>query len=106
MKVIEHRWLLNNTKKYWSAVNFMSKHSQNSAIFDNAFQSQAGGPGVYMSMGPTFYSTSVTLSVWRKIYPSWRNNLCKALTTAGWRDCLTLWSNVTGLTLWGNVILE
>ena len=28
----------------------MSKHSHISAIFDNAFQSRAGSPDVYMSM--------------------------------------------------------
>ena len=31
----------------------MSKHSHISAIFDNAFQSRAGSPDVYMSMGVT-----------------------------------------------------
>ena len=32
----------------------MSKHSHISAIFDNAFQSRAGSPDVYMSMVDTF----------------------------------------------------
>ena len=31
----------------------MSKHSHISAIFDNAFQSRAGSPDVYMSMVST-----------------------------------------------------
>ena len=31
----------------------MSKHSHISAIFDNAFQSRAGNPDVYMSMENT-----------------------------------------------------
>ena len=31
----------------------MSKHSHISAIFDNAFQSRAGSPDVYMSMNST-----------------------------------------------------
>ena len=31
----------------------MSKHSHISAIFDNAFQSRAGSPDVYMSMTAT-----------------------------------------------------
>ena len=37
MRVFGHDWLLNDTKKYWSTVNFMSKHSHISAIFDNTF---------------------------------------------------------------------
>ena len=32
----------------------MSKHSHILAIFDNAFQSRAGSPDVYMSMVPVF----------------------------------------------------
>ena len=38
----------------------MSKHSHISAIFDNAFQSRAGSPDVYMSM--VFISSEFNMS--------------------------------------------
>ena len=40
----------------------MSKHSHISAIFDNAFQSRAGSPDVYMSMILTHTNDIYTLS--------------------------------------------
>ena len=38
----------------------MSKHSHISAIFDNAFQSRAGSPDVYVSMVETETSKAPT----------------------------------------------
>ena len=55
MRVIEHGWLLNNRKN----TGQQSTSWANTLIFrpfDNAFQSRAGSPDVYMSMGPTLSS--------------------------------------------------
>ena len=40
----------------------MSKHSHISAIFDNAFQSRAGSPDVYMSMGVTVAQSAIDMN--------------------------------------------
>ena len=40
MRVFGHDWLLNNTKQYWSTVNFMSKHSHISASLITLFEAE------------------------------------------------------------------
>ena len=44
----------------------MSKHSHISAIFDNAFQSRAGSPDVYMSMGKPLLGQRL-LADWNRV---------------------------------------
>ena len=44
----------------------MSKHSHISAIFDNAFQSRAGSPDVYMSMFLTVNFRLAALAQWSR----------------------------------------
>ena len=116
MRVIEHRWLLNNTKKYWSAVNFISKHSHISAIFDNAFQSGAGSPDVYMSMGVTLqnepscrdlhvnvcYFELVVFTLWEHADPMTtpRNNTCLWHT---YYVSIQIWNWSMGFDTWKEV---
>ena len=53
----------------------MSKHSHISAIFDNAFQSRAGSPDVYMSMGLGEWVTDEQTTAKCKLFVLYNKNV-------------------------------
>ena len=60
----------------------MSKHSHISAIFDNAFQSRAGSPDVFMSMTAVLTSGGSLTGASLSLYPMAAYNFCSSTASS------------------------